>query len=605
MAVGLLRLGSAGMLQRIEESLIDFRFRLRIIAPRPVPITIVAIGDLDITAVGRWPWSREVHAKLLDRIGAGQPSVIAFDLLFTEEQSPETDAELAAVIQRLDSGAGGKEQVSILVPFAIDLAPARAAPSRPPPAPPRLSGSAYPRVLGSGPDHLPDAVRLRLPVAALGRHPNMAHVTLVPDHTGAFRLDYPVLRYRDDYFPSLSLEAARLFRKLRRTDVIVEIGQGIRLGAEQVPTDAGMRMLVNYRVPGSFETVSAVDVLDGRVSPDRFAGRIVLIGTTAVGIGDVTPSPYGPTMPGVERHATLLANLLEGDFIRRDDVTLAIDLGVVLICAVLIGLAARRGSGTAALVATGLAAAVALSNIAAFNQFGLWLNLLFPVMTILLTLAAMLIGQHFAGAAHLARAEEQARRDPLTGLHNRAGLARWLEIATGKRPLGKQGTRNALRRRAGDVGQRRSTALNGRLLVFMGDLDGFKLVNDTYGHPVGDRLLQEAAARMVHAVRSTDLVARLGGDEFVLIFSLPSGASVESTLPAVQRVFDSVVAPYSINGVVMRVGLSLGGAIWPDDNAEIGSVMGLADSAVYAAKKDGKGRIALHGRTERPELADA
>ena len=605
MAVGLVRLGSTGMSQRIEESLIDFRFRVRAAEPQPVPITIVAIDDLDITAVGRWPWSREVHAKLLDRIGAGRPRVIAFDLLFTEEQSPKTDAELAAVIHRLDTSASGAEQVSIIIPFAIDLAPTRPPSSRPPPAPPRLASSAYPRVLGSGPDHLPEAVRLRLPVAALGRDLNMAHVTLVPDIAGAFRLDYPVLRYRDDYYPSLSLEAVRLFRKLPRTDVVVEIGQGIRLGAQQVPTDAGMRMLVNYRAPGKFDTVSAVDVLDGRVSPDRFAGRIVLIGTTAVGIGDVTPSPYGPTMPGVERHATLLASILNNEFLRHDDFTLAIDLAVVLLCALSIGLATRRGSGTAALVATVLVFAVVLSNIAVFNQFGLWLNLLFPVLTILLTLAAMLIGQHFAGAADLARAEEQARRDPLTGLHNRAGLARWLEIATGKRPAGKQGARTAFRRRAGDAGQRRSTGPDGRLLVFMGDLDGFKLVNDTYGHPVGDRLLQEAAARMVHAVRATDLVARLGGDEFVLIFSLPSGTSLESTLPAVRRVFDSVAASYSIDGVVMRVGLSLGGAIWPDDDLDIGRVLGLADSAVYAAKKGGKGQIAMHGRTERPQLAEA
>ena len=603
-AVGLVRLGSAGMPARIEESLLDLRFRLRRNVPLPEPITLVAIDDLDITAVGRWPWSREVHAKLLDRIGAAKPAVIAYDLLFTEEQSPETDAELASVIARYDTGAGGVKPVPIIVPFAIDLAPSRVMAPRPPPAPPRLAPSAYPRVKGAGPDHLPQAVRLRLPVRALGTRLDMAHVTLVPDIAGSFRLDYPVLRYGDDYFPSLGLEAVRLFRGLRRTEVVVEIGRGIRLGTLDVPTDAGLRMLVNYRPPGSFDTVSAVDVLDNRVPPERFAGRIVLIGTSAIGIGDVTPSPYGPTMPGVERHATLIASLLDGDFIRRDDLTLATDVAVVLLCALLIGLAARRGSGTAALVAALLLAAVALLNVAAFNRFGLWLNLLFPALAILLTLAAVLIGQHFAGAAILARAEEQARRDPLTGLRNRAGLAAWLQAATGKgvtRKANQRVGREVGQRRAGDRGRRRAGGSGSRLLVFMGDLDGFKLVNDTYGHPVGDRLLQEAAARMVHAVRGTDLVARLGGDEFVLIFSLPGGATAESTLPAVRRVFDSVAAPYAIDGVVMRVGLSLGGAIWPDDDPDIGRVMSLADSAVYAAKKQGKGRIALHARTVPPE----
>ena len=117
------------------------------------------------------------------------------------------------------------------------------------------------------------------------------------------------------------------------------------------------------------------------------------------------------------------------------------------------------------------------------------------------------------------------------------------------------------------------------------DLDRFKSVNDTFGHPVGDKLLQAAAERMRGCVRETDIVARLGGDEFAVIqvsFDSPAQATALAT-----RLVDAVSAPYQIDGQQLVVGTSIGIAIAPADGTEPDQLMKNADLALYRCKAEG------------------
>jgi diguanylate cyclase (GGDEF)-like protein len=117
------------------------------------------------------------------------------------------------------------------------------------------------------------------------------------------------------------------------------------------------------------------------------------------------------------------------------------------------------------------------------------------------------------------------------------------------------------------------------------DLDRFKSVNDTLGHPVGDRLLQAVAGRMRRCVRESDIVARLGGDEFAVVqveFRHPEDASSLAT-----RLIDAVSAPYQIDGHQIMVGTSIGIAIAPNDGIDTDLLMTNADLALYRAKSDG------------------
>ncbi|MBI2713997.1 MAG: EAL domain-containing protein [Rhizobiales bacterium] len=119
------------------------------------------------------------------------------------------------------------------------------------------------------------------------------------------------------------------------------------------------------------------------------------------------------------------------------------------------------------------------------------------------------------------------------------------------------------------------------------DLDQFKNVNDTLGHPVGDRLLQAVAERIRSCVRGEDIVARLGGDEFA-IMQVPSERPADITALAT-RLIEVVGAPYDINGHQVVVGTSVGIAIAPDDGSEPDALMKNADLALYRSKADGGG----------------
>lgn len=126
-----------------------------------------------------------------------------------------------------------------------------------------------------------------------------------------------------------------------------------------------------------------------------------------------------------------------------------------------------------------------------------------------------------------------------------------------------------------------------RFAVLCLDLDHFKAVNDTLGHPIGDRLLTVAAQRLRKCLRDGDIVARLGGDEFAIVQN-DVGAPIETAILA-QRICEALAAPFEIGGQTMIVGASIGIAMGPDDGGEADELLKNADLALYRAKGDGRG----------------
>ena len=122
-------------------------------------------------------------------------------------------------------------------------------------------------------------------------------------------------------------------------------------------------------------------------------------------------------------------------------------------------------------------------------------------------------------------------------------------------------------------------------LMFL-DLDGFKLVNDTLGHNVGDLLLRETSRRLIGCVRDADTVARLGGDEFTII--MPGVTDPQKVLVVAQRVLDSLSEAFVLEGHETFVSCSIGITIYPDDATDSNELLKNADSAMYRAKEQGK-----------------
>lgn len=186
-------------------------------------------------------------------------------------------------------------------------------------------------------------------------------------------------------------------------------------------------------------------------------------------------------------------------------------------------------------------------------------------------LGLRLVGQMFSNAFRAREMAEQlielAFRDPLTGLGNRRFLGEQLHHALERG--GREGT---------------------RLAVIVIDLDDFKLVNDSYGHSAGDEILVRAASRIVGALRSSDIIARLGGDEFVAVVETQGLASLSQLIG---RLFDAMLEPAEVCGTSFALRMSVGVTLYPDDGADAETLLRQADTAMYAAKAEGKNRFAF------------
>jgi len=179
---------------------------------------------------------------------------------------------------------------------------------------------------------------------------------------------------------------------------------------------------------------------------------------------------------------------------------------------------------------------------------------------------------------HLYHSERENRRlaqhDPLTGLPNRAlNLKRFDELLKG------------LRTAQGEVRQ--------EFMVFCLDLDGFKELNDSFGHAAGDAVLVEVAHRLRNSVRSLDFISRIGGDEFVIL--LPTISSDEAKRTA-ERIIAGIAQPFDLGlGEPVHIGISIGSACAPDDGETADELLRSADRALYEAKRRGKGIFVAHG----------
>jgi diguanylate cyclase (GGDEF)-like protein len=179
------------------------------------------------------------------------------------------------------------------------------------------------------------------------------------------------------------------------------------------------------------------------------------------------------------------------------------------------------------------------------------------------------------------RAEEQIRHlalhDPLTGLPNRTLFLDRLGQALAR----------ACRERSGTA-------------VLLLDLDDFKGINDTLGHPIGDQLLCLITARLEGTIRTSDTLSRLGGDEFALVQPAVDGPADAAAL--VRKLVDVLEAPFTLEGQELHVTGSIGAALFPSDGADADTLLKNADLALYRAKREGRGRVRFFEPTMDAEV---
>jgi CHASE2 domain-containing sensor protein len=336
-AVGGLHLVRPPLLARADLAVYD---RLLAAAPPRSPsgrVVLVEIDERSLAEAGRWPWPRARIADLLDRVRALGPAAVGLDILFAEPDAPAdapagsgrapsgaplalsaSDAALAAALRRGPFVAG--------YAFTFDRAVDR---------PCRLHPIGLARAASGGSlTGAPRAAGVLCSLAPLGEAATSSgFMNASPDGDGVLRRTPQIVELGGEIYPSLALATVRLGLATRRLG-LADPATGrpaLWLDGREVPLDADGSVLVRFRGPaGTFPRLSAVDVLQGRVAAGALADRIVVVGVSALGLGDVVTTPLGTTMAGAEVHATVADNLLRGDFVRRPPGATLVELALVL-----------------------------------------------------------------------------------------------------------------------------------------------------------------------------------------------------------------------------------------------------------------------------------
>ncbi|AFV96761.1 MULTISPECIES: sensor domain-containing diguanylate cyclase [unclassified Sulfuricurvum] len=143
---------------------------------------------------------------------------------------------------------------------------------------------------------------------------------------------------------------------------------------------------------------------------------------------------------------------------------------------------------------------------------------------------------------------------------------------------------------------------NTKAIVAFLDLDGFKQINDQYGHTIGDSILKHVSRRLEKQMRQGDIIARLGGDEFVLLLSDINAISESRAL--LERILFAIKEPYVVNGFSLSIGASIGVAIFPDDKEDIELLIRDADIAMYHSKETGRNKISYFNVLRSPDAVE-
>ncbi|MBI1735262.1 MAG: adenylate/guanylate cyclase domain-containing protein [Candidatus Rokubacteria bacterium] len=405
------------LLTRADLTLYDQHFLVRGAREGHPQIAIVAIDEASLRAIGRWPWPRRVIADLVERLDAAGAAAIGVDIIFNEpEQSgelraarvlrerlgaradAEVRAELDALIRDADHDARFAAAVRAsgraVLPIVFGLAPS------PPMAAPERQGQPFKSALASFrryddrgvfPPLNADSIALPIP-PLLDAAASLGHVNMQADFDGTTRWEALVIEYRGHYYPSLALATVRLAAGIEPFSMKLDFGQAVELGDVAIPIDARARVLVDYAGPAqTFVHYSAADVLAGRVPADRLRGRIVFVGATAEGTYDLRVTPYTPVLPGVEKHANVAANILEGRFVTRPVWVELFEAASILVLPLLLGWVLPRlrpftSFGVTIIIAALLVAGVDL----AFRQ-GIWLPIVYPSLALGLTFVGVTV----------------------------------------------------------------------------------------------------------------------------------------------------------------------------------------------------------------------
>ncbi len=413
-------------------------------------IAVIAIDDQSIANIGRWPWSREVHARLIDQLWAVKARSIVHTVFFFEPQvdrglslirkmkdalgaadgapgvtattrEPLTrliaEAELALDADRqLADSFGNATNVVIASSFTLGEPRGKFATA--------LPAYALNSVLGESSGFSVAAIRGQQPLEVLGAAAaGVGHLNQFQDRDGIVRREPLLVNYDGKVVPSLALLAAAKSLHLAPADIKRTAGESVQLGKLRIKTDKVALMLPQFYPERDGKPAFALDSFDdvrtGKISADRYADKIVVIGVTAAGLGPHFAVPGNPALSVAEIIAHETSSILSEHFMVQPGWGLWATWAVLLlVCGYVVAVLPRATARVATTVTGLLLAALMALEFGLLSVMALWLKLVFPATVLLIGYLALTTKRFLMTAGGAAKSDEESAQT-----HRMMGLA--------------------------------------------------------------------------------------------------------------------------------------------------------------------------------------
>jgi adenylate cyclase len=380
---------SSSLLDSFDNRLRDFLFKVRGNIDTTQNVIIVDIDEKSLKHLGQWPWSRNKIATVLENLVNNEAAIIGFDVVFAEvdnssphrvfetfnvkkDNVPNYDAILAQTI--------GQTPTILGYLFELEDKPHinKTAPNIP--------GI----IINKRNDYLIEAHGTILNTQLIQNSAySSGFFNNIPDDSGIIRSVPLVINYDNSNYTSLALEIMRIITQTQTVRVNSDDDgiYSVTLKDIEIPTDRHGRMQVNFRGGrNSFEYYSALDIYNNTIDKEKIKNKIVLIGTSAVGLLDLRAMPFDSVYPGVEVHANIIDNIIAGDFISKDAWIDGFNIPLIfLLSFIIVYLIKKAPFSFNPIISIVFLIAVVYGAYILMFDYGIVVNIIFPLLTVVLS----------------------------------------------------------------------------------------------------------------------------------------------------------------------------------------------------------------------------
>ncbi|RBQ30912.1 adenylate/guanylate cyclase domain-containing protein [Arcobacter sp. FW59] len=382
---------------RIRDSYFLFRGEI----PTSQNVIIVDIDEASIKNFGQWPWSRDKLSKIIENLTLANVAVVGMDIVFAEEDrtSPKQIAKKLNIKGNLEDYdlefATIIENSPVILGYSFDLSNEDSSKETP-----SIPAVFVEKNKQNNQNFMIEAkgTVLNLPILQNSSY-SSGFFNIIPDESGIIRSVPLFISFDDILYPSLALEMIRVLNDSQRVFINYDENgvSNIALDELIIPTDRYGRMMINYRgSEKSFKYISAKDIYSSSFNKEDIDGKIVLFGTSAAGLFDLRATPFESVFPGVEVHANIIDNILEGDFIHKASYLDGVNIVIIFILSfIVVMLVTFTSFYLKPFIFITFMFSYIIFNYKILFDYGIALNIVFPLLSIVLSAVLSLIFDYF------------------------------------------------------------------------------------------------------------------------------------------------------------------------------------------------------------------